>query len=165
MVVHVNWNDELEGYVISYNVLDMDKIDPVIYEVRRQVWGVDAIVFEVEADFAERDRWPNLSAPLRERIAMAIIGSCLAYKVLSARLSHAHYGCCSGRRSDYRCRHEPPKSAATVFGWTTRDWAIFVGGFAVIVGAIGAGVPVVAGWASRFPTPVQEIFELADSFI
>ncbi len=28
MVVHVDWNDALEGYVISYDVPDMDKIDP-----------------------------------------------------------------------------------------------------------------------------------------
>lgn len=58
----------------------------------------------------------------------------------------------------------PDRPDATVFGWTTRDWALFVSGFAIVAGTIGAAVPLIAGWASRFPTPVQEIFELADSF-
>ncbi|MDV6264598.1 YqeB family protein [Rhodococcoides yunnanense] len=55
-------------------------------------------------------------------------------------------------------------SDATVFGWTTRELVALVAGFALVAGIIGAAVPFVAGWASRLPTDLQPIFELADSY-
>ncbi len=55
-------------------------------------------------------------------------------------------------------------AGATLFGWTTRDLVILVAGFALVAGIIGAAVPFVAGWASRLPTDLQPIFELADSY-